>query len=266
MAQLFDIKKVTVGPRALTALVELAPSAPLRTSDDPAGTERVRSIMPELADHVCLGDSAPRFRDVIDDTELAHLLEHVSVEILARTDIAGDIACGQTVQVGERTFEITLACPDDVLVAGAISSAVWVLQWAYSGGGEPEPDIDATASGLVDLVASLDGPSATDEREPMPQPASHEASPDESTKMSSEPAPEPAHRQDSDDAAPAAPEGQARTTPSAGPSSEDGATGLTGEGAPGPADQTAPAPRPAPAQDKNVSWGAPDVPPPRSVR
>ena len=155
MAQLFEIRKVTVGPRNLEAVVELAPSAPLKTAADPDGTELVLGLMPELADHVCLGDASERFGEVIADTELAHLLEHVTVELLARSDAAGDIASGQTVELAERTYKITLACPDDVLVAGALSSAVWILQWAYSGGGEPEPDIDATASGLVALVESL---------------------------------------------------------------------------------------------------------------
>ena len=156
MAQLFDIKKVVVGPRNLEAVVEVAPSAPLMTSDDTEGTELVLDLMPALADHLCLGDSSPRFGDVVADTELAHLLEHVSVELLARTDAAGDTPSGQTTQVGERTYQITLACPDDVLVAGALFSAVWILQWAYSGGGEPQPDVDAIADGLVGLVESLD--------------------------------------------------------------------------------------------------------------
>ena len=155
MAQLFDIRKVTIGPRALAARVELAPSAPLLTSDDPEGTERVLALMPGLTDHACLGDSSSSFGEVAQDTELAHLLEHVTVELLAQTNVAGDISSGQTIETGERSYEITLSCPDDVLVAGALSSAAWILQWAYSGGGEPEPDVDAIAQGLADLVQSL---------------------------------------------------------------------------------------------------------------
>lgn len=175
MAQLFDIRKVTVGPRALVACVEIAPSAPLMTGDDPEGTERVLDLMPGLADHVCLGDVSARFGEVVSDTELAHLLEHVTVELLAQTNIAGDISSGQTVEVAERAYEITLSCPDDVLVAGALSSAAWVMQWAYSGGGAPEPDIAAIAQGLADLVQSLAekdeaGQPAEGQRENAPEP------------------------------------------------------------------------------------------------
>lgn len=155
MAQLFDFKKVSVGPRSLVATVELAPSAPVMTSEDPASTDLVLDLMPALRDHVCLGDAAPTFGEVAYDTELAHLLEHVTVELLAQTDIAGDIACGQTAAVAERAYEITLGCPDDVLVAGALSSAAWILQWAYSGGGDPRPDVSAIVGGLVALVESV---------------------------------------------------------------------------------------------------------------
>ena len=155
MAQMFEFKKVTVGPRALTAKVELAPSAPLKTSEDPDAVDLILGIMPGLSDHVCLGDAAPTFGEVIYDTELAHLLEHVSVELLAQSNIAGDVARGQTQEVSERVYEITLGCPDDVLVAGALSSAAWILQWAFSGGGEPKPDVEATVDGLVSLVEDL---------------------------------------------------------------------------------------------------------------
>lgn len=155
MAQMFEFKKVTVGPRALTARVELAPDAPLMTSEDPNAIDLILGIMPGLSDHVCLGDAAPTFGEVIYDTELAHLLEHVSVELLAQSNIAGDIARGQTQEAGERVYEITLGCPDDVLVAGALSSAAWILQWAFSGAGDPEPNVEATVGGLVALVEDL---------------------------------------------------------------------------------------------------------------
>ena len=191
MAQLFDFKKVTIGPRALTAVVELAPSAPLMTSENPEATELVLDLMPALADHVCLGDAAPTFGEVAADTELAHLLEHVTVELLAQTDIAGDVSSGRTVQTDERTYEVTLSCVDDVLVAGALSSAAWVLQWAYSGGGDPRPDVDAIVGGLVALVESVSDQEGEKNDEPAaeePEPVPVEEAPAEAE---IEPAPEP---------------------------------------------------------------------------
>lgn len=187
MAQLFDIKKVTVGPKNLEAIVGLAANAPVMTSEDLEGTTRVWQVMPELRDHVCLGDESGVFGDVMGDTELAHLLEHVTVELLARTDVAGDIACGQTSEVGERTYKIVLKCVDDVLVVGALSSAAWIMQWAFSGGGEPVPDIDAIAKGLVELVGSLPAVEEKGAQEPAAEPE-----PAEDQEASSEPAAEDA--------------------------------------------------------------------------
>lgn len=187
MAQLFDIKKVTVGPKNLEAIVGLAANAPVMTSEDLEGTTRVWQVMPELRDHVCLGDESGVFGDVMGDTELAHLLEHVTVELLARTDVAGDIACGQTSEVGERTYKIVLKCVDDVLVVGALSSAAWIMQWAFSGGGEPVPDVDAIAKGLVELVGSLPAVEEKGAQEPVAEPE-----PAEDREASSEPAAEDA--------------------------------------------------------------------------
>ena len=169
MTQLIDIKKVEVGPKYLTARVRVAMSAPLMTSEDLEGTTRVYRLMPHIIEHACLGDASETFKDVMGDTELAHLLEHVTVEILAQSDIAGDMPCGRTFAVEDerRTYEIEFPCPDDVLVIGALSSAVWILQWAYTGGGDPAPDIDATVDGLVGLVQSLPIP-------PAPEPAVRE--------------------------------------------------------------------------------------------
>ena len=197
MAQLFDIKKVTVGPKNLEAIVELAANAPVMTSEDLEGTTRVWQVMPELRDHVCLGDESGTFGDVMGDTELAHLLEHVTVELLARTDVAGDIACGQTSEVGERTYKIVLKCIDDVLVVGALSSAAWIMQWAFSGGEEPVPDVDAIAKGLVELVESLPEVEKKDEpQEPAtePEPVEEQEAPSEVAAEDeiSEPEPEPA--------------------------------------------------------------------------
>ena len=189
MAQLFDIKKVVVGPRKLTATVVVAANAPLRTVEDLEATTRIWQLMPQLRDHVCLGDSSESFGDVMGDTEIAHLLEHVTVELLARTNIAGDITSGQTAEVGERTYEISLTCTDDVLVTGALSSAAWIMQWAFAGGGEPSPDVDAIAGGLVDLVASL--PEVEAAEDAAPAEVAEQIEPLVDGETDAEPAPEP---------------------------------------------------------------------------
>ena len=171
MAQLISIKKVVVGPKNLTATVEFSAKAPRLTSENAEATERVLELLPGLSEHLCLGDADARFGLVAKDTEVAHLLEHVTVELLALTNLAGDVASGKTSLVDSRRglYEIILACPDDVLVAASLSSAVWLLNWAYGNQEDADPDINAIVSGLVALIQSLDGEKTdelTDSAEP----------------------------------------------------------------------------------------------------
>ena len=158
MAQLIDIRRVAVAPRHFTARITIAPGGPITTDQDLVGTTHVYNLLPEIVDHACLGDEGETFKDAMGATELAHLLEHVTIELIARTGLAGDISCGRTWEVaGEpNTYDVQLSCPDDVLVASALSSAAWILQWAYSGGEDPKPDVKAIVAGICDLVANAD--------------------------------------------------------------------------------------------------------------
>ena len=157
MAAFIDIERVEIGPENLTAWVRIADGRPTMTSEDIRATERVYRAMPHIADHVCLGDAGETFRAALPNTEIAHLLEHVTVELLAQTNLAGDVTAGRTWISGDgaRTYAIELACPDDVLVAAALSSAVWILDWAFSGGGKPAPNVAGIVAALVDLIGGL---------------------------------------------------------------------------------------------------------------
>ena len=157
MPQIIDIKKVTVGPTKLVARVQVSQDAPLMTSADIVATALIYNTMPEIADHICIGDAGEHFRDAMGNTELPHLLEHMTVELIVRTNLGNKISTGRTVCVDteERVFDITFDCPDDVLVIGALSSANWILDWAFNGGGEPSPDMSAIVGGLVRLVEEV---------------------------------------------------------------------------------------------------------------
>ena len=167
--QLIGIDRVEVGPRTMAARVHIAEGGPLKTNDDPEGTNRILALVPGIAGHACVGDAAPTFGGVVRDTDVAHLLEHVAVELMALTERAGDISRGRTRSVGGRDYEIELDCPDDVLASACLSSAAWLLDWAYSGGEDPVPDVDATVAGLAALYDSVNdkedqtNPSADDE-------------------------------------------------------------------------------------------------------
>lgn len=153
---LFDFQKVTVKPDTMVVRVRLANGVPMKTSEDLEATNRVYQLMPQIADHACVCDKGDNFRASLGDTELAHLLEHVAIEFLARAGVE-DVSVGRTTDTDdERTWDVELTCPDDALTLGALSSAAWVLEWAFTGGAEPQPDVDHTVAGLKALVKGLD--------------------------------------------------------------------------------------------------------------
>lgn len=157
MANLFSILKVTVASDKLTARVLVNPGMPLMTSEDIEATARVYYLAPGIAKHLCLGDTGKEFQDCMGNTELPHLLEHVSVEIMNQTGLAGKVACGRTrlAPMETRVFEVELSCPDDALAIGALSSAVFMMNWAFLAGDQPAPDFEGTVKALRKLVLSL---------------------------------------------------------------------------------------------------------------
>ena len=68
---LFELKKVVVGPETLCATVQLDAAAPVMTSDDIEGTQRVYDLMPQIADHACISEAGDVFRDALPNTEVA---------------------------------------------------------------------------------------------------------------------------------------------------------------------------------------------------
>ena len=157
MAGLFNILKVTVSEDKICAHVLVNPGMPLMTSEDIEATARVYYLVPAIAKHLCLGDSGREFQDCMGQTELCHLLEHVTVELMNETGLAASISCGRTrvSEHDERVFEVELSCPDDALAIGALSSATFMMDWAYLHADQPAPDVDGTVAGLRNLVLGM---------------------------------------------------------------------------------------------------------------
>ena len=174
MADLFNILKVTIGPKKLTARVLVNPGMPLMTSEDVEATARVYYLAPAIAEHLCLGDAGSKFQDCMGHTELAHLLEHLTVEIMNETGLAGTISTGRTRNVmgDDRLFDVEVSCPDDALAIGALSSATFMMNWAFLHHDQTPPDFPGTVAALTSLVSNLcgnaaepDSPEETDEEQ-----------------------------------------------------------------------------------------------------
>ena len=57
------------------------------------------------------------------------------------TGLAGDISCGRTkgVENDPRLFDVELSCPDDALTIGSLSSATFMMDWAFLHADAPAP-------------------------------------------------------------------------------------------------------------------------------
>lgn len=153
---LFELKKVVIGPETLSAQVVLTPEAPVKTSEqDGRVAQRVYDLMPQIAEHACVCEAGDTFRDALPDTECAHLLEHVCVELMSRLGLE-DVSAGNTSATPgeERGWTVKLSCPDDVIVSGVLSSALFIMDWAFSGE-DSKPDVDGIVEGLRSLTSGL---------------------------------------------------------------------------------------------------------------
>ena len=153
------ISSVTVGEEAVEVAVAFEAGEPLRTAAYPGLAEHAVALLPGLGGHRCVNDDGRSFADELQDTELAHLLEHVALELMALSgsprslrgwtswDFAAD---------GRGVFHVSLQYDDDLVCLGAIRGAREAV--AYLAGGGEAPDI----AGVVDALEALrDRPALT---------------------------------------------------------------------------------------------------------
>ncbi len=144
------VESVSVGERALTAVVRFDPGEPLRT--DAALASRALALLPGLARHRCDNAAGAAFAAEVRDTEIAHLLEHVACELMAlagsprtlRGETAWDFA-----RDGRGVFRVTLRFDDDLVALGALKAAAEIVD-ALARGEEP-PDVDAAVERLREV-------------------------------------------------------------------------------------------------------------------
>ena len=127
------VEEAVVFPDRIEFLVRLAPDVQLRTT--PQLVEAVLQRHPYLLEHACRNDVGPTFGAVACNTPLAHLLEHVAVDIQTRA--AADrqqtrsttVFMGTTERVGDdpRRARIRLSMSSDVECFAAMKQAVALL-------------------------------------------------------------------------------------------------------------------------------------------
>jgi hypothetical protein len=141
-----------VTPGLLEALVVFDPGEPLRTSEVPGLASATLAALPGLKGHRCRNRAGLRFARELEDTELAHLIEHVTLEMMAMAG-SPDTLRGATSwdfeADGPGAFRVSIAWDDDLVALGSLRCAC-ALVGALARGEEP-PDAVVEAQGLRGL-------------------------------------------------------------------------------------------------------------------
>lgn len=162
MTNTLHIQKVMVGPATLTAAIMFDDNACLYTRENIEACARIYNVLPHIAEHDCYDQSDKTFKDVMSNTSCAHLLEHIALELTTKIAPEVHVSAGRTWQdeQNDHLFYIQIACPDDVLGVSALSSAVFIYDWAFAQPTNPVPNIEGIVQGtrqLVDAACAQDG-------------------------------------------------------------------------------------------------------------
>lgn len=144
------IERVTVAPEVVEAVVRFEPGEPQRTSQAPHAEERALALLPGLRGHRCENQDGRTLRDELADTEIAHLLEHAALELMAMagspTTLRGETRWDFAAD-GRGVFRVRVAYDDDLVALGALRAAAETVVWCVSGCGAA-PDVGAEARRL----------------------------------------------------------------------------------------------------------------------
>lgn len=153
-----EIQNICVRNGALDLEVGMAIDT-LHVTEEQAS--RILELLPNLANHVCVnGAGVGSFGDEIVGTELAHLLEHVIIELQGKAapedrQLAGHTSWLEELDVtapqGYALMRTTVSFANDFVALGAMNCAIEIVAWAFEPDADDMPDVD----GMIAFLAAM---------------------------------------------------------------------------------------------------------------
>lgn len=122
---------------------------------------RILELLPNLAHHVCVnGTEDGSFGDELVGTELAHLLEHLIIELQGKATLQARGLTGHTSWLeelevtapqGYALMRTTVSFANDFVALGAMNCALEIINWASEPDMGDMPDID----GMLEYLAAM---------------------------------------------------------------------------------------------------------------
>lgn len=154
---LIEIRRIRVREGALDLEVAI-PVSVLHVTQDQA--DRILGLLPNLARHVCVnGAGDGSFGDELVGTELAHLLEHLIIELQGKAARGGEFTghtswleeLETTVPQGYALMRTTVTFANDFVALGAMNCALEIIDWASGFDEADAPDIE----GMIAFLAAM---------------------------------------------------------------------------------------------------------------
>lgn len=140
------IERVEVGPASIEAVLRFDPGEPMRSSEVPGLADALVFALPGLKGHLCDNGSGLGFREEAADTEIAHLVEHAALEIMALAgspDTLRGVTAWDFPRDGRGAFSVRVEYDDDLVALGALRCAAEVIGALASGGEAPDAGAEA---------------------------------------------------------------------------------------------------------------------------
>lgn len=133
-AAAIKVDNIEISVGLMILYVRVAEHAPLRTTAQIARC--IQDAYPRIVHHSCINAKGPTFAAVIEDTWMAHLLEHLIIDQQAAiaeeahpcdNSLLNAVYAGTTERVGKREFVVTVGFKDDLVAAEALSNAMKII-------------------------------------------------------------------------------------------------------------------------------------------
>lgn len=141
-----ELRSVEARDGVLSADLVFGPGEPLRTSEVPGLPAEVIAALPGLRGHRCDNGAGLTFADELADTELAHLVEHATLELMAMSGSPATLR-GETtwdfVSDGRGVFRLRIAFDNERAARESLALALALVRGLARGGSAADLEAEA---------------------------------------------------------------------------------------------------------------------------
>jgi len=141
-----ELTDVTAADGALSARVRFGAHEPLRTCEVAGLPASAIRALPGLKGHRCDNGAGLTFADELADTEIAHLVEHATLELMAMAGCPASLR-GETswdfAADGRGVFRLRIAFQDEAVAREALGEALAIVGALTSAAAVPDAEAAA---------------------------------------------------------------------------------------------------------------------------